>query len=374
MNYTTLGKTGLRVSRLGFGAMRLPMEGEGEQARVNRELSTPLLRRAVELGVTYFDTAVFYCNADSQRALGDALKGGLREKVVVSTKNDCHDTDEKKWWTKLEDSLERLQTSWIDVYNHHGVNAKGFRETTFPTQAKWMEKARDQNLIRHICLSFHDNADGLREIIRSGYPEVITIQYNLLDRQLEDAIAEAHERGIGVVVMGPVAGGRLGAASETLESLVPGIRRVPELAMRFVLANPNVNVALSGMQNLAQLEENVAACGDATALSDADRALIDEQFARLKKMAALYCTGCNYCMPCPKDVQVPKIFEAFNRGRVYGLWESAKNAYNDIGSHDWNKGARADACVECGACEKKCPQKIPVMAQLREARKALEKT
>ena len=372
MNFTMLGKTGLRVSRLGFGAMRLPMQGEGEQARVNRELAIPLLRRAVELGVTYFDTAVFYCNADSQAALGEALEGGLREKVVVSTKNSYHGTDEKEWWKLLEDSLKFLRTSYIDVYNHHGVNAKLFKETTLPVQGKWMQKAKDQGLIRHICLSFHDNADGLREIIRTGYPEVITIQYNLFDRQLEDVIAEAHERGIGVVVMGPVGGGRLGATSETLEALVPGIKRVPELAMRFVLANPNVNVALSGMENLAQLEENVKTCGDATTLTAEHKTLIDEQFVRLKEMAKLYCTGCKYCLPCPKEVQIPAVFEAFNRGRVYGLWQSAKNAYNSIGKHDWNKGARAGACVECGECEKKCPQHIPIMAQLREARAALE--
>jgi predicted aldo/keto reductase-like oxidoreductase len=235
-----------------------------------------------------------------------------------------------------------------------------------------MEKARDQGLIRHICLSFHDNADGLREIIRTGYPEVITIQYNLLDRQLEDAIAEAHERGIGVVVMGPVAGGRLGATSKTLEELVPGIKRVPELAMRFVLANPNVDVALSGMSTLAQLEENAKTCADATTLSSEHKTLIEAQFERLKEMAKLYCTGCNYCMPCPKEVAIPKIFEAFNRGRVYGLWESAKKAYDVIGTHEWHKGAKADKCTECGACEKKCPQKIPIMAQLREAKAALE--
>ena len=372
MNYRILGNTGLRVSRLGFGAMRLPMHGEGEQAQVNRELAVPLLRRAVELGVTYFDTATFYCNQDSQRVVGEALQGGLREKVVISTKNPYHGTDEKEWWGHLERSLERLQTSWIDVYNHHGVNGKGFNEFVLPHMSKWMQKARDQKLIRHICLSFHDNADALREIIRTGYPEVITVQYNLLDRQLEDVIAEAHERGIGVVVMGPVAGGRLGDSSNTLEGMVPGVSRVPELATRFVCANPNVDVVLSGMGNLAMLEENTATCGDATTLSTEHKTLIDEQFARLKKMAELYCTGCGYCMPCPQEVQISKIFEAFNRGRVYGLWKSAKEAYNSIGQNNWNKGTKSDACIECGQCEAKCPQHLPIMAQLREAREALE--
>jgi len=372
MNYRTLGNTGLRVSRLGFGVMRLPMEGSGAEARVNRELAIPLLRRAVELGVTYFDTAVGYNNQDSQRAIGEAFAGGLREKVVLSTKNPYYGASEKEWWAHLENSLERLRTPYIDCYNHHGTNATQFREYVLPVLSKWMQKARDQKLIRHICLSFHDSAEGLREIIRSGYPEVITLQYNLLDRYLEEPIAEARKRGIGIVVMGPVAGGRLGASSKPLEEMVPGIRRVPELAMRFVLANPSVDVALSGMENLAQLEENAATCADAATLSNEHRVLIDEQLGRLKELARLYCTGCNYCMPCPKDVQIPKIFEAFNRGRVYGLWKSAKEAYNGIGVQEWNKGEKAGACVECGECDKKCPQKIPVMERLREARAALE--
>lgn len=371
MNYRTLGKTGRRVSRLGFGAMRLPMTGEGHGARVDDALAVPLLRRAVELGVTYFDTAVFYCNEDSQRALGKAFKGGLREKVVISTKNHYAGSDEKAWWTNLEQSLERLQTSYIDIYNHHGVNAKTFNESVLPHMRAWMEKARGQGLIRHIALSFHDKPEALHEIIRSGYPEVITVQYNLLDRQLEDAIAEAHERGIGVVVMGPVGGGRLGDQSRTLSQIIPAIKRVPELAMRFVLANPHVDVALSGMGTMEMLEENVATCGDPKPLAADDLAAIDDHFARLKKMADLYCTGCNYCMPCPKDVQIPKIFEAFNRGRVYGLWNSAKEGYKAIGASDWNKGARADACVECGKCEPKCPQRIPITAQLKEAHAAL---
>ncbi|MCL1888183.1 MAG: aldo/keto reductase, partial [Kiritimatiellaeota bacterium] len=246
MNYRTLGKTGLRVSRLGFGAMRLPMVWEDGKGWVNRDLAVPLLRRAVELGVNYFDTAVGYCNEDSQRALGEALKGGLREKVVISTKNPYFGTDEKAWWKHLEDSLERLQTPYIDAYHHHGMNRDRFREVVLPTMSKWMQKARDQKLIRHICLSFHHDADALREIVRSGYPEVVTLQYNMLDRQLEEVFAEAQEHGVGIVAMGPVAGGRLGGSSETLEALVPGVRRVPELALRFVLANPNVDVALSG--------------------------------------------------------------------------------------------------------------------------------
>lgn len=369
MIYRTLGRTGLKVSQLGFGAMRLPMTGEGKEARVNRDLAIPMIHRAFAGGVNYIDTAVGYCNEDSQRAVGDALKG-WRDRVVLSTKNWYYGDDEKAWWTLLEQSLERLQTGHIDIYNHHGINAKSWEENVRPRVSKWMQKAKDQGLIRHICTSFHDNNDALKKIVDSGYPDVITLQYNLLDRQLEEGIALAHERGIGVVVMGPVGGGRLGDHSRVLEGLVPGIARVPELALRFVLANPHVSIALSGMSTMEQVEENLKAASQAAGLSDADVAAIDAHLARLKAMADLYCTGCNYCMPCPKDVAIPKIFERYNRGRVYGLWTSARQAYANLGQ-GWDKGARADACVDCGACEKKCPQHLPIREQLKEAHRAL---
>jgi uncharacterized protein len=370
MIYRELGKTGLKVSQLGFGAMRLPMCGEGDEHRVNRDLAVPMIHRAFEAGVNYIDTAVGYCAQDSQRAVGDALKG-WRDKIVVSTKNHYYGEDESDWRKNLEDSLERLQVDYIDIYNHHGVNWKSYTESVEPRVGKWMMKARDEGLVRHICCSFHDNNEGLMKLIDSGYPEVITLQYNMLDRQLEEGIAHAHDKGIGIVVMGPVAGGRLGVNSEVLEKLIPGVQRVPELALRFVLANQNVTVALSGMSTMQQVEENLATASDSDALTDEHRKAIDDHLLRLRGMAELYCTGCGYCLPCPKEVAIPKIFERYNRGRVYGLWESAKEAYSGLGKSNWDKGNKADACVECGACEEKCPQNIPIRAQLKEAHAAL---
>jgi len=368
--YRELGSTGLRVSQLGFGAMRLPMLGEGKEARVNDELALPMIHRAFEAGVNYIDTAVGYCNRDSQRTVGVALKG-WREKIVVSTKNHYYGEDEGEWWKNLEDSLRLLQVEAIDIYNHHGMRWKRWQEDVEPRVGTWMRKAHEQGLVRHICISFHDDNDALRKLVDTGYPESITLQYNLLDRKLEDGIAYAREKGLGVVVMGPVGGGRLGVDSEVLESVLPNVRRVPELALRFVLANPNVSVALSGMSTLQQVEENLAVASDGAALSEADQAAIDEHLQRLKKMADLYCTGCGYCMPCPEEVAIPKIFERYNRGRVYGLWESARKAYGDLGVIPWDKGKKADACVDCGECEEKCPQNLPIREQLKEAHQAL---
>ena len=369
MIYRELGRTGYRVSQLGFGAMRLPMVGEGESARVDREKAVPMLHRAFEAGVNYVDTAVGYCNQDSQRVVGQALKG-WRDRIVLSTKNHEYE-DEKVWWEHLENSLKRLQVEYIDIYNHHGINWERYVNHVEPKVSRWMRKAKDQGLIRHICSSFHDNNDNLKKIVDTGYVESITLQYNMLDRQLEEGIAHAHEKGMGVVVMGPVGGGRLGSSSPVLEQLVPGITRVPELALRFVLSNPNVTVALSGMGTMQMVEENVATTSDQIILSASDKAAIDEHLERLSSMADLYCTGCGYCMPCPSEVNISHIFQKYNEARVYGLWEQARTAYQEW---RWVSGKQADACTECRECEDKCPQHIPIPEQLAEAHEALSGT
>ncbi len=367
MIYRELGNTGLKVSQLGFGAMRLPMKDAGEKKIVDDEKAVPMIHRAFEGGVNYIDTAVMYCGHDSQRAVGVALKG-WRDKVIVSTKNHYFGEDEKQWWQNLEDSLRLLDIDCIDIYNMHGINwDKKWLQQVQPHISKWLVKARDQGLIKHICCSFHDDNEALRKVVDSGFIASVTVQYNLLDRKLEDAIAYASEKGMGVVVMGPVGGGRLGDNSEVLAELIPGIERVPELALRFVLSNPNVTVALSGMSNMEHVEENLRVCSDEISLSKDDREAIKQHLARMQEMEKLYCTGCNYCMPCPQEVAIPKIFERYNMGRVYGLWETARKRYASIGANKWDKGAKADACVDCGVCEDKCPQNIPIRKQLKEA-------
>ncbi len=372
MQYRVLGKTGLKVSTLGFGAMRLPMIGDGENQRVDREKAIPMIHRAFEAGVNYIDTAVGYCNKDSQRVVGEALQG-WRDRIIVSTKNPYYDNDEKTWWKNLEDSLERLGVEYIDIYNHHGLNWKRYTEAVEPRIGKWMRSARDQGLIKHICCSFHDSNEALKKIIDTGYPESITLQYNLLNRDLEEGIAYASENGLGVVVMGPVAGGRLGATSEVLEEMVEGIARVPELALRFVLGNPNVSVALSGMSTLQQVEENIETASLDTPLTREETGVLDEHTKRLRALADLYCTGCNYCMPCPQKVAIAWIFNQYNWGRVYGLWDIAKEKYNSLGTGGWTEHLNAEACIECGECEEKCPQHIPIRKQLKEAHEALSK-
>jgi len=367
MQYRTLGRTGLKVSRLGFGAMRLPMT---EDKLVDRDKSTAMFHKAIEAGVNYLDTAVFYCNQDSQRALGDAIQGKCRKDLVVSTKNHYYEEDEKEWWTNLENSLNYLKTDYIDIYNTHGVNWKSYTEKVEPRISKWLISAKEQGMIRHICTSFHDDADALIKIIDTGFYESVTVQYNMLNQVMADGIAHAKESGMGVVVMGPVAGGQLDAPSEALK-IVDSVSSIPELAMRFVLANPNVDVALSGMSTMQQVVENIESCSDPLPLSTEEYEQINKHLIKLKKMSDLYCTGCGYCIPCPEGIPIPKIFEQYNKARVYDLWERSKKGYANIGTNPNVPEKNADACTLCGACEKKCPQNIPIREQLKEVHRAL---
>ncbi len=368
MEYVILGKTGLKVSRLGFGAMRLPMDGE----RVDRKLAIPMIHRAFEGGVTYIDSAVGYCNSDSQRVVGEALKG-WRDKIVVSTKNHYYGEDRAEWRKNLEDSLERLKVDCIDVYNTHGVNAGSLEDSVRPRIHGWLQEARDEGLIGHICTSFHDNNEALRKVVDSAIYESITLQYNLLDRQLEDGIAYAREKNVGIVVMGPVGGGRLGAENEVLSAMVPGVARIPELALRFVLANSNVSMALSGMSTMKQVEENLVAVSKGP-LGPDEMSIVFEQLERLKKASDLYCTGCNYCLPCPSKVNISKVFSIYNQARVYGFWDQARKGYGKWREDSPAEERQTDECSECGECEKKCPQHILIRKQLKEAHASLQIT
>ncbi len=373
MQYRTLGRTGLKVSVLGFGAMRLPMADD----KVDREKTIPMIHRAFEAGVNYIDSAAGYCKADSQCAVGDALKG-WRDKIVVSTKNPHYKKeDEKGWWTNLENSLERLQVECIDIYNFHGINWEKFTEDVDGPDGVYrhMLKAKDQGLIRHICCSFHDSCENLINIVNTGMFESITCQYNLLDRSNEKGFAHAREHDTGIVVMGPVAGGRLGETSgEFAASLPHGITSTPELALRFVMSNPNITVALSGMSTMQQVEENIATANREEALSDDERAASDEALQQLKEMSDLYCTGCEYCQPCPQGVAISDIFRMANLMRVYKLKDIPRASYTELIQQDKEERQPATACVECGECEEQCPQNIKIIEQLKQAHELLANT
>jgi predicted aldo/keto reductase-like oxidoreductase len=369
MLYRTLGRTGLRVSALGFGAMRLPMADE----RVDEEESIPVVRRALDLGVNYIDSAFGYCNGTSEVCVGKAIKGYPRESLVISTKQPVHSTEDVAIWReRLETQLGRLDTPYIDVYNCHGLKWEDYEALVLGPGGvlEQARRAQAEGLIRHLCLSCHDSPENMIRLIDTGELDVLTLQYNLLDRKNAEVIAHAHEKGVGIVVMGPVGGGRLSMAPDVIGERLAGdytIKSTPEIALRFVLTNPGVAVALSGMNTIPMVEENVAIASREEPLSLAELRQIDEAFDEIKKLADLYCTGCDYCLPCPNEVKISENFRLMNYFRLYGLEEYAKRSYGWL----LKRGGAADECLECGECEPKCPQNLPIIQQLYEVRTTL---
>lgn len=374
MLYREFGKTGVKVSSLGFGAMRLPMTEVNGKKFVDDEKAIPIIHKAIELGVNYVDTAPYYCDGESEIAVGKALKG-FRDKIYLSTKNPIEDASGEHFRERLEKSLKKLDTDYIDFYHMWGINWKTYVDSidvpNGPLQAAL--RAKEEGLIKHLSFSFHDIPENMMKIIDTGYFESVLCQYNLLDRANEEAIAHAHEKGLGVVIMGPVGGGRLGAPSAVIQEMLKGkAKSTAEMALRFVLANQNVSVALSGMSTIEMVEENAAVASIPGTLTDVELKKVEEMLEENKRLAELYCTGCNYCMPCPGGLNIPHIFRLMNYNKVYGLKDYARGEYEKLMVDGNNIGKDASACLECGACESKCPQHLEIVKQLKETRKALD--
>ncbi len=365
MRYRTYGKTGLRVSALGFGAMRLPEVGE----RVDREKTNAIVRSAVEVGVNFFDTHYLYHRQESEAALGEALEG-VRGRVVVQTKAPMYqpETPEDTLRGRLETTLERLRTDYLDCYLNHMLSYERWCDpANGPAFLKLARQAQSEGLVRHVGFSSHDTPENVVKLIDTGEFECLVLQYNLLNLANEGVIAHAAERGMGVAIMGPVGGGRLAAPSPEIQALLPGkTHGSAELALRFVLANPAVSVAMSGMTSVKMVEENARTASLDSPLSEAEQEAIKAALQEKSRLADLYCTGCNYCMPCPEGVAIPHVFSLMNTARLYGLRDWARRRYAQLGPDHWRKWMNASACIECGECEEKCPQDIPIIEQLKE--------
>ncbi|MHC4714823.1 MAG: aldo/keto reductase, partial [Planctomycetota bacterium] len=268
--------------------------------------------------------------------------------------------------SRMEAGLKRAKTDYFDTYLMHSLRLETFDRMGDAFMAEAVQ-AKEEGLIRHIGFSSHDKPENIVKYIDTGLFECMLVQYNLIDTHNADVIRYAHEKGLGVSIMGPVGGGRLSTPSEISSYLPGGKSSGPEAALRFVLSNPDVDVVFSGMSTVAQLEENVATASIEAPLTDDERARIAEVIAEKTKLAELYCTGCGYCMPCPNGVNIPRIFEIMNWKRVYGVDGAASQYYAGLVRRE----ADAARCIECGECEPKCPQNIEIIRQLKETHAAL---
>ena len=370
MNYREFGKTGEKISALGFGCMRFPEYKEGEKNYVDQDKVDEMIAYAYENGVNYFDTAPSYCNSNSEAALGQAVKD-FRDKILISTKCPIDAGMGADGYRKLlETSLSRLGTDHVDFYHFWGIS-RGVYENVILKEGllEAAAKAKEEGLIRHISFSFHDAPEAIKYIVdtseeRGIKMESMLCQYNLLDRSNEEMIKYVNEKGLGTVAMGPVGGGRLAAPTDLYAKLTGKASIATyELAFKFCLGNPNLNCALSGMQTLDMVQKNVKVASDDTAFSAEEWKQLGVAMEEIKKFSELYCTGCKYCQPCPVGIDIPRIFEMYTYYNVYGLKDHAKNMMHGYVQHG---GKTFVDCKNCGMCEKKCPQHLAIRENLEK--------
>jgi hypothetical protein len=369
MEYRALGDTGYEVSPLGFGSMRLPMVDIAGVQYVDIEKAVEVIQTAFEQGVNYIDSGFMYCNQESEYAVGRALRG-WRDKVIVTTKATKQRMEKPGDLRRLlEHQLVKLDTDYLDFYLFHGIGWDNFH--AFDEKTGWkddMLQAKEEGLIKHIGFSFHDDPQRMVDLVDLGFFDLVTCQYNYLDQRNEESIAYAADQGLGVIVMGPVGGGRLSVIPKGGGELFDlDEEGAAGLALRFVLANPNVHVALSGMGTVEMVKQNVSAV-EAGPLDEEEVAALSALMEKNRALADLYCTGCEYCMPCPNGVNIPRNFELYNYYRVYGFENYALEQYARLVAREQD----ASVCVECGTCLDECPQEIPIIEQLKEVARLLD--
>jgi uncharacterized protein len=370
MKYRKFGKLDWQVSALGFGAMRLPVLNEDWGSVVEPE-AIKMIRYAVDHGVNYIDSAWGYHRGNSEVVIGKALQDGYREKVKVATKLPVPEiTGPEDFDRILNEQLKRLQNKPIDFYLLHGLNKMSWPKVRNMGVMKWAEGALADGRILHLGFSFHDSFDVFQEII-GAYDNwtLCQIQYNYMDEQTQAGtrgLEYAHKKGLAVVVMEPIRGGRLARPPEKVAKIwaeAPVKRTPPEWALRWVWNHPEVTLALSGMSSMQQVVENVGYAENSQPhnLTADDLALI----ARVREAylsQGVACTSCRYCMPCPNGVEIPRVFGLYNEAMIYGDATRGRRDYGRLKAEQ-----HADNCTKCEQCVEKCPQQLAIPDLLEKA-------
>ncbi len=370
MQYRHLGQTPEKVSALGFGCMRLPVEGN-DPGRIDSRKATALVHEAIELGINYFDTAYTYHNETSEAFLSKALSGSRRQKVLLADKLPSwkirNPDDPEKF---LDEQLRRLGTDCIDVFLLHSLRKDWWENLKRNDILNFLELSRRKGKIRYTGFSFHDEYDIFSEIVDSWTWDVCQIQYNYMDEEEQAGrrgLHYAHKKGLGVVVMEPLKGGYLTryVPPDVLEMLdQEGTGYSPaEWALRWVWNQAEVDLVLSGMGSREELHENcrVASAAGPGNLTSGDKNRLREVRDIYLSRSAIPCTGCGYCLPCPEGVEIRDIFGIYNNLKMFENSETARSTYRFLARRE----ATADHCVECGNCEELCPQDIAVIEKLK---------
>jgi predicted aldo/keto reductase-like oxidoreductase len=380
MQYRDYGKLGYKVSALGMGCMRLPMIISGDDAEVDREKALEMIRYAADNGINYFDTAYGYHRTTSESVLGEALEGERRKRVKIITKQPLGvmptQADIRR---NLENTLKKLRTDCIDVYLIHNINPGAPWEEIKRRHiiGEW-EKFKSEGLIKAIAFSFHGDEKTFNDVLDYYDWDMAQVQQNFMDveaQATERAIERCGQKGCACVIMEPLRGGGLATPPPPVQALYdahPVKRSGADWAFRHLLDRPAVSCILSGMSTLEQVKDNVRIFSSEDAkpgcLSDADKDLIARVRDKYNALRTIPCTGCQYCMPCPNNVNIPGAFSLYNDGASFGHFAQPSRGYS------FAVKAKTDAsqCAECGQCEEKCPQKISIIERLKTAHDKLK--
>lgn len=330
MQYVSLGSTGLQVSRLGFGG--IPVQ------RIDQPRTRQLLEAAHKAGINYIDTARAY--TVSEEWIGQALQqSGLRDEFIIATK--CRAITAEEMAEELNASLRSLRTDHIELYQFHNPSPEDFDRIIAPGGAlEALKSAHAVGIVEHIGVTAH-LAATFEKALACPDIETIMFPYNIVEQQGADLIARCKATGKAFIAMKPLAGGAIESG---------------RLAIRYTLANPGVTVVIPGMAELRELSQNVAAAEDASPLTEEELAACEEVH---KSLGTQFCRRCNYCAPCTVGIQIPNCFLFQGYLNRYGLEGWAHERYNTL-------PVKAGACIECGACETRCPYQLPIRQMLKK--------
>src|SRR5512138_606557 len=365
MQYRKFGKLDWQASALGFGCMRLPTL-DGKSSNIDQTKATDMIRRAIDAGVNYFDTAYVYHDQMSEVALGKALAGGYRERVHIATKSPIWLIRESADFDRLlDEQLRRLQTQTIDFYLLHALNRDSWAKIQKLDLLRRAEAAKADGRIRYIGFSFHDNLETFKQIV-DGYADwdFCQIQYNYMDIAVQagtEGLHYAASKGLAVVIMEPLLGGKLALdlpATRPLWASASQQRKPADWALQWLWNQPEVSVVLSGMSTLEQVEENIhsASLSGSGTLNPADVELVTKVRDVVNSLGPIPCTHCEYCLPCPNGVDIPRNFDVYNQVLMYDALEDRRFEYK----HWIPDDQKAAACIQCDECFSKCPQQIPI--------------
>lgn len=361
MNYRKFGNTGVEVSALGFGCMRLPTNTDGT---IDRARTTAMLRSAIDRGMNYVDTAYGYHNGESESAVGDALRDGYREKVNLATKMPVWKVEKAEDFdTIFAEQLARLQTDHVDFYLLHALDRDSWENKVLKFGLiEKMQQAKADGRAKHIGFSFHDDYDTFQEIIDTYTGcEFCQIQYNYINtdyQATQRGLDYAAAKGLGVIVMEPLLGGKLANPPKMVAAALSTEKTPVEWALDFVWNQPGVSLLLSGMSNEQQTEDNLvyASRSSVGMLGEKELAMFAGAKRVYDSMALVPCTHCEYCMPCPFGVNIPDTFACYNKTVSQGI-ELAAAEYADL-------QGKADLCRACHHCESLCPQHIKISEEM----------